>query len=512
MGSDDAGNEESIVRMLSITKRFPGVTALDNVDLEVRAGEVHGLVGENGAGKTTLVNILMGMLQPDSGEIIFDGQKITGMNPRKARELGIAIVHQQVLDQPYLTVAENIFVGNWPTRTGGFVDWRRLKREAQAMLGEFGLDLDPNERMESLSVGSRQIVEISKALHADARVIILDEPTPPLTSAEIERLFKYIRLLRDKGVTFIYISHYLHEVFELCDRVTVLRDGRKEATRNADTLTEAELIRLMIGSDVDLFPKHRDWRTGEEALGIKRLATAFLQDINLSVSKGEIVGLFGLAGSGRTELARAIFGLDQRETGEIRVEGQPVAIRSPRDALNVGIGYLPENRREEGLVSIRSVKENITLPIIRSLTNMLGGIEDGQEKRIATEYVTTLNINTPSIDQEVQYLSGGNQQKVVLAKLLATKAKVLILDGPTQGIDVGAKAEIHGLMHLLAREGTAIILISSELPELLAMCHRIIVLRDGRIVANIPRKEASKSKLLLYAGGAATASNEGGSS
>jgi len=505
-------NEEAIIRMSSITKKFPGVTALDRVDLEVMAGEVHGLVGENGAGKTTLVSLLVGMLQPDSGKIVFDGREITAMDPRKARALGITFVPQQVLDQPYLTVAENIFVGNWPTRTGGLMDWRKLEREARDMLAEFELDIDPGERVENLNIGSRQIIEIARALHADARVIILDEPTPPLTSAEVEMLFEYIRSLREKGATFIYISHYLHEVFEVCDRVTVLRDGKKQATRDVDTLNEAELVRLMIGSDVDLFPERREWQRGGEALGVKGLATALSRDIDLSVAEGEIVGLFGLAGSGRTELARAIYGLDRTKAGEIRVEGRAVTIASPRDALDEGIGYLPEDRRAEGFISLRSVKENITLPFISSLVNRLGLIKDGQEREIATEYVRTLDVDTPDIDQEVQYLSGGNQQKVVLAKLLATKAKVLILDGPTQGIDVGAKVEIHRLIHQLAGEGRAIILISSELPELLAMCRRILVMRDGRIVADIPQEEAIKSKLLLYAGGAGTTttSDEGG--
>lgn len=502
--------QEPIIRMLSMVKRFPGVTALDRVDFEVQPGEVHGLVGENGAGKTTLVNILVGMLQPDGGRVFFNGQEIRGMTPGRARALGIAMLHQNVLDQPYLSVAENIFVGNWPTRMGGLIDWQRMERDARDMLGDLGLDIDPGEHVENLSVGSRQMIEIARALHANARVIVLDEPTPPLTAAEVRRLFDYIRSLRKMGVTFVYISHYLDEVFEVCDRVTVLRDGERQATRNVDTLKEVELVRLMIGSDVDMFPEHGAWQTGAEALGVKGLATTLLRGIDLSVAEGEIVGLFGLAGAGRTEFARAVYGLDRTTVEEVRVGGRASAIRSAKDALAEGIGYLPEDRRAEGFIGIRSVRENITLPFIGRLVNRLGFIKGAQERQIATEYTRTLDIDTPDIEQQVQYLSGGNQQKVVLARLLATNAKVLILDAPTQGIDVGAKAEIHRLMQRLAAEGTAIILISSELPELLAMCHRILVLRDGRIVADLLQKEATKSKLLLYAGGGDMTSDEGG--
>lgn len=483
-----------------ISKRFAATQALDGVSLDLLPGEVHGLVGENGAGKSTLVKILAGVHQPDSGTTWLDGQTTQIHGPAHARALGIAVVHQEPRLFPDLTVAENVFIGHAPSGRLGTIDWGGTRRAAQALFDELDVQIDVGAPVRGLSMADQQLIEIAKSLSVDARVLILDEPTASLSAHEVERLFTIVRQLRDRGVSVLFVSHRLEEVFELCDRATVLRDGRHVVTMATSELTTADLIRHMVGRSVSLFPKG-ETPVGDvllEVTGLSRVGA--FRDIAFSVRAGEIVGLAGLVGAGRTEVARVLFGIDRRDGGEIRVAGTPVDFASPSAAMQAGIAYLPEDRHQQGLVSDFSIAQNVTLPILpRIFPRFL--IHWSTEHKVAHDFTQRFAVRMTGLDQLVGALSGGNQQKVVLAKWLASRPRILILDEPTRGVDIGAKVEVHRIISELAASGLGIILISSDLPEVLAMSDRILVLHEGRITAEIPRERATEERVMFAATG-----------
>jgi rhamnose transport system ATP-binding protein len=484
----------------SITKAFAGVRALKGVSFDLRPGEVHALVGENGAGKSTLIKIITGAEAPDRGELVVHGRVVAQMDPGLSRALGIAAIYQQPSLFPDLTVAENIAMA---LETGGpwrRLDWAGRARHAAALLGRIGASIDPARLVETLSMPEQQIVEIAKAIGADAKIVIMDEPTASLTEREVERLFTVIALLKTDGCGIIYISHRLEEVFAIADRITVIRDGETVTTCARGDVDRAALIRMMVGRELSaVFPK-RAVPLGELALDVRHLShrATGVADVSLTVRKGEILGLAGLVGSGRTQLAEILFGLTPADTGEILVHGKSVRLASPGDAIAAGIAYVPEDRRQHGAVMEMSVASNVSLASLGAVSR--GGLIDrAREQAAATRYVERFRIKTPSVGAEVGTLSGGNQQKVALARWLSTNPSILILDEPTQGVDVGSKAEIHSLMQTLAEQGLAIIMISSELPEILGMSDRIAVMHAGRIRGILDRADATQASVLAMA-------------
>jgi ribose transport system ATP-binding protein len=489
--------------MKGIRKAFPGVVALDGVSLDVLQGEVHVLLGENGAGKSTLMKILSGAIRADAGEIELLGQPVHIQGPAHAQALGIRIIYQEFNLVPQLSAAENIFLGREPTLGLGVVDRRRLEEEGGRRLDALGVRIDPARPVAELGVAQQQMVEVAKALHGEARVLIMDEPTSALTASEIDVLFAAIRTLTASGVAVIYISHRLEEVERIGHRVTVLRDGRHVATHGVGEVTLAELIRLMANRELkEHFPKRRVVR-GEELLRVEGVRGGVLQGVALSVHRGEVVGLAGLLGAGRTELARAITGADRTPADRVTIRGATVRLAAPRDAIRRGVGFLPEDRKTQGLVLVRSVKENLALPTLRRLSPF-GWVSAGREKALAEREVKDLGIRTPGLDQQVVLLSGGNQQKVVLGKWLAADVDLLVMDEPTRGIDVAAKVEIYEEMNRLTARGAGILMISSELPEVLGMSDRILVMRQGRIVAEMDAAGATQETVLRAALGQAS--------
>jgi rhamnose transport system ATP-binding protein len=483
-----------------VSKRFGATQALDDVSLVLGAGETHALVGENGAGKSTLVKILAGIHQPDSGSLWLNGEEIQIPGPAQSRALGIAVVHQEPRLFPDLTVAENVFIGHTPSGRLRTIDWGAMRRAAQALFTELDVRFDVGAPVRGLSMADQQLIEIAKSLSVDARVLILDEPTASLSAHEVERLFTIVRRLRARGVSILFVSHRLDEVFELCDRATVLRDGRHVITTDTSALTTADLVRHMVGRAVSLFPKV-EAPIGEVLLEVRGLSkTGEFRDVTFSVRAGEIVGLAGLVGAGRTEVARVLFGIDRADGGEVLLSGNPVAFESPSAAMHAGVAYLPEDRHQEGLVLDFSIAQNVTLPILPRLFPRLL-LRASTEHKVAREYTEQFNVRMTGVDQLVGALSGGNQQKVVLAKWLASRPTVLILDEPTRGIDIGAKVEVHRIVSELAASGLGIILISSDLPEVLAMSDRIIVLHEGRITAEIDRDRATEERVMFAATG-----------
>ncbi len=492
-----------------VSKRFPGVRALDNVDLDVRHGEVHVLLGENGAGKSTLMKILSGAYTRDEGRIFLDGQEAEPQNPRHAQEIGISIIYQTFSQAPHLSVAENLFLGREPLTRWGTIDKQKMNVMSREVLARVGLAVEPQTPIKQLSVAQRQMVEIAKALSVNARVVIMDEPTSALTDRETARLFEIIRSLKAANVAIIYISHRLEEVKQIGDRVTVLRDGRKIGTVDAARVEIPTLVSMMVGRDLVLTALETTAERGREVLRVEGLSRAGkLHDISFRLYQGEILALAGLVGSGRTELARAIFGVDPFDRGQIWVRGEPVRIPHPSAAAKLGFGFVTEDRLDNGLAMALSVAHNATLPSLRRFTGLGGLFLDlGRERATARRYVRDLNVQTPSLDQKVRYLSGGNQQKVVIAKWLMANASILIMDEPTQGIDVGAKEEVHRLMVAFTREqGGSILLISSDLPEVLRMSDRILVMREGRIAGELSRTEATEEAIMHLAVGSAVAS------
>jgi rhamnose transport system ATP-binding protein len=487
---------DAVLALDGITKSFPGVQALKGVSFEIAPGEVHALLGENGAGKSTLIKIMSGVHEADSGTMRLDGRAIRLTGPHDARRAGIATIYQELLLFPELTVAENMFMGHAPRRPWGALDWAAMRARARVLLDSLDIhDLDVGQVVGTLSVGNRQRVEILRALSQDARILIMDEPTAALTEHDVQRLFAIVRRLRERGVSIVYISHRLEEIFLLADRVTVLRDGEHVATKVVASTDTADLIQMMVGRRIEsLFPKI-DVPIGAPVLEVRNLfRPPQTQDVSFAVHAGEIVGLAGLVGSGRSELAQAIFGVTPAVGGGILVGGRPARVASVADARALGIAYVPEDRGTQGLVRPMTVRENASLAVLRDVSR-LGFIDRAAEERLARGVVAQFGVRTAGIEQTVNKLSGGNQQKIVLGKWLATKPKVLILDEPTRGIDVGAKAEIHRLMGELARQGLAILMISSELPEVMGMSDRILTMREGRLVAEFTRAEATQEKV-----------------
>jgi ribose transport system ATP-binding protein len=497
-----------ILAMKGISKEFPGVKALDRVDFTVTRGEVHALLGENGAGKSTLIKVLAGLYTRDAGEIVLDGQSLGNLSPEQVQALGIGFIHQERTFIPYFTIGQTLFLGREPRRKTGLIDWAKLYRKATAALKEtLGLELDPKALMKTLTVSERQLVDIAKVLLTGPRLIVFDEPTGPLSEGEIERLFGVIRRLKTNGVTSIYISHWLDEVFSICDRATVLKDGQKVATVEVRETNPDAIVNMMVGKELqEKFPKVPS-QPGEVALRVRNLSRGHaVRDVSFDLRAGEILGVYGLVGAGRTELVRLIFGADRREAGTIEVGGRPVNVKSPRSAIDHGIALVPEDRRGQGLVIEMPVRDNVTLPSLLGAFSALGMVQQGKERRAVADYVRQLSVKTPTMGQFVKYLSGGNQQKVVLAKWLCSNARILIFDQPTIGIDVGAKTEIYRLMGELASKGAAIVLVSSEIPEILGLSDRILVMYRGRIEAELNRDEATPDKLLFYAMGGGVAS------
>lgn len=488
----------AILTLQTISKTFPGVKALSDVSFAIEAGEVHAICGENGAGKSTLMNILAGNLQPDSGGKIFIENKVVQIRDfNQARELGIAIVYQERSLIEMLSIAENIFANRHPKTKWGLIDYSQLYVDTQTLLEQLNLThLSPKTRVEMLSPAERQMVEIAKALSQNPRILILDEPTASISEQEISTLFATIRELKKQGIAVIYISHRMAEIFEIADRVTVLKDGKHQATLSISETNSAQLIRLMVGRDLAKIV-HESATQAETLLEVKELESALFEDISFHIKKGEIVALAGLVGAGRTEIARAIFGMDTKISGSVLLEGQSCRIYHPADAIAYGIGYVPEDRKNQGLFLDMSVQENI----VAGRFSGKQAISDQEQQQIATQFKEELRIHTPSISQKVRLLSGGNQQKCVLARWLHLNPKLLIVDEPTHGVDVRAKFEIYDLLKKMALAGTGILLISSELPEVLALADRVLVVYHGKIVGELSRQEATEERILALASG-----------
>lgn len=483
-----------ILTLKNITKEFPGVKALDDVTINIERGTIHGLVGENGAGKSTLIKVLAGIYQPNKGEIILDGKPCRFNSPIEARRAGISVVHQEIKLAEPLSVAENMFLGNVQPKNG-LVDWKGMRRRAREIVEDLGMDIDINAQVSSLTVAKKQIVEIMHAINNNSRILIMDEPSAVLTDRELEVMFRIVKQLRDEGITIIYISHRLDEIFGLCSNVSVLRDGCHIDTIPVASVDRQGLINMMVGREMGQeYPKEVG-NVGGTILEVKNLSRGILQDISFEVKSGEVFGISGLVGAGRTELARAILGIDKPESGEVYVRGKKVHYRTFADAIRDGLGLIPEDRKLQGLVQIMSVKRNTTLVNMKRVLRA-GVISSSLEEKLSKEYADKLHVVTPSMETEVQYLSGGNQQKVVIAKWLFQNSEILFLDEPTRGIDVGAKAEIYRLINRMAKEGKTIIMISSEMPELLGMCDRIMVMHEGHKMGELNAAEATQEKIM----------------
>ena len=492
---------EPAIRFEHVTRRFPGVLALDQVSFDVAAGSCHALCGENGAGKSTLGKILGGIHPPDAGRVVVFGEAVSFASPQQALAAGVAIVHQELAFCENLSVAENLCLGSLPG-PGPFVSREAMRRRAADMLGTIGAAIDPSRLVAELSTGQQQMLQIAGAVSRGARVIVFDEPTSSLSQHEAERLYVLIGDLRRRGVTIIYVSHRMDEIFRLCDTITVLRDGRHVSTRPAASLTEDALVAAMIGRPLsEYFPKHLHGVPGEALLRVEGLSSEpSFRDVSLSVRAGEVVGLAGLVGAGRSEIARALFGLDPLATGQVWIHGVAGIPRSPVAAMQAGVALVPEDRKRQGLVLSMSALANTTLPTLRALSRLLF-IRRDAERELARAYFDRLRVRVSALDALAAGLSGGTQQKLVLAKWLAAKCRILILDEPTRGVDVGAKAEIHVLIDELAAAGSGVLLISSELPEVLHLSTRIIVVRSGRIAGELPRADATQEALMRLMAG-----------
>ena len=493
-----ATKRDIALRVRGVTKSYGSVRALDGVSIDFVQGEVHALVGENGAGKSTLVKVLTGCIEPDGGELFLDGKALRRLDPHAARALGIGVIYQEPSLVEDLSVAENVFLGDLPRR-GLLVDRTAMAERARSILDDLGTPIDPATPVSALSVAQRQFVEVAKACALHARIIIFDEPTAPLTSEDAELLFALIGRLRAAGTAVVYISHRLPEIFRLADCITVMRDGRVVATRTASRLTRDELIRLMVGRNLaEVFPE-RAARPGEEVLRVEGLCSGMVRDVSFSLRRGEILGFAGLAGSGRTETMRALFGADVPEQGRLFIDGAPARISSPARSVVMGIGYAPEDRKREGLITELSIRDNVSLPILRRLSRLFV-LDRSREENVVDEYRDGLHIKTPSTHQLVRNLSGGNQQKVVVGKWLASAARILIFDEPTQGIDVGARTDIYHMMNELTAQGYSIIMVSSDMEELIGMSDRIVVLSEGHVAGELSdRAEFTQERIMRLA-------------
>lgn len=493
-------NRLPLLMMQGITKEFPGVTAVNRVDFDLRTGEVHALVGENGAGKSTLIKILSGAIPKTAGDIFLNGDRVEIANPKQAQALGIAVIYQELMLAPTLSAAENIYLGCLPRKWKLFVDKKTLLGRAQHFAAMLGLAVDLRWPLYRLSIAQQQMIEVAKALALHARIIIMDEPSAVLTPAELERLFVIIEQLKKDGVSFIYISHRLDEIFRIADRVTVLRDGTLQGTLNAAEVSRSEIIRLMVGRDIDSGAGHQFSKKSNrivlEVSGLR--SSAIPQPVNFKVHRGEILGIAGLVGAGRTQLVRAIFGADRLDSGTIRIDGQAVQISSPAEAVRLGLALVPEDRKNQGIFSRMSVLHNMTIANLPALS-WRGVIKTRAESDIAVRLMQRLQIRLHSLQQPITSLSGGNQQKTILARWLATNARIYFFDEPTRGIDVAAKSQIHDLMRDLSRQGAAIIMVSSDLPEILELSDRILVMHAGTIRGELARSEATEEKIMALA-------------
>ncbi|MBN2047817.1 MAG: sugar ABC transporter ATP-binding protein [Anaerolineaceae bacterium] len=489
---------EYILELKEISKSFSGVEVLHQVPFTLRPGEIHALLGENGAGKSTLVKVITGVHRPDHGQICFNGEEVRFNDTHESRQAGIAAIYQELSLFPDLDVAENIFVGRQPIKFGQ-VDWRRLYAEAGKLLDSLGVHIDLKQKARNLSIAQQQMVEIARAFSINARVLIMDEPTSSLTLNEVADLFRLVRRLRADGTAIIFISHRLEELFEIADRVTVLRDGYYVDTQPLTSITRDELIRMMVGRTIsNQYPK-LEVRPGDVMLKVEHLSrTGAFHDISFELRKGEILGMAGLVGAGRTHVAQAIFGINPAAEGSIHIDGQTVEITSPRQAIQLGLAYVPEDRQRHGLIPAMRITPNITLPMLRDYAKF-SWLKRKLERKSAHAAASKMEVRANSLWQLARELSGGNQQKVVLAKWLSTQPRILILDEPTRGIDVGTKAAVHGLMSKLAAEGMAILMISSELPEILGMSDRVLVMREGHLTARFSRAEATQEKIISAA-------------
>jgi ribose transport system ATP-binding protein len=487
------------VEIINVSKSFRAVHALTDVSFNVKPGEIHALVGENGAGKSTLMKVLSGVYRKDSGTIKVDGKPVEIRSPHEGRQLGIGIVYQELALIPDLTAAENIFIkrlsGGW-----GLIDWRDLNQRAGELLRGVGFDIDPRRKVSHLSVAYQQIVEISRELSENVRVLILDEPTSVLAPREVEQLFTALQKLKAQGVGLVYISHRLDEIFRIADRITVLKDGAVVGTVLPGEVTPDNLISMMIGRRLStLFPR-RDCRIGEEVLRVEGLSRGSrIGNVSFAVRAGEVLGIAGLVGSGRSEIVRAVFGAEMIQKGKIVMADRPLKIRSPRDAVQSGIALVPENRKEQGVILTMPIRKNITMPNIRQVTGVMGIVRERKERRLAQQFAEKLQIKARDVDQEVADLSGGNQQKVVLAKWLSTNCRVILLDEPTRGVDVGAKVEIYNLINELAASGLGIVLISSEMMEIIGLCDRVMVLREGRVAGMLEKPGITEVNIMRLA-------------
>ena len=503
-GADSPG-QGPLLRMAGVSKRFPGVLALDNVDFEVGPGEIHALLGENGAGKSTLLKILSGADRADSGTITFAGRQNRAASPHEAQKLGIVTIYQEFTLAPNMSIAENVFIGREPTRAG-FVDWRKMAADTRAVTARIGLNHSPSQPVRDLSVAEQQMVEIARALSMRSRLIVMDEPTSALSSTEVDKLFGIVRAMRAEGLSVIFVTHRLEEVMQVCDRYTVLRDGRLVGTGAISETSVDGIIRKMVGREVNALFAHRAAaEPGPVALAVENLTrrgnsrdphASVIENVSFSVRCGEILGLAGLIGAGRTETARAIFGADPFDSGRIVVGGETANIRTPQDAIRRGIGLVPEDRKQQALFLALAIRMNVSMAALGRISRFVGLVDESAERALVEEYRRALNIRMAGPDQLVNNLSGGNQQKVVLARWLALRPKVLIVDEPTRGIDVGAKVEVHNLLFDMARSGIAVIAISSELPEVLAISDRIVTMREGRVTGEIARDKANQEVLM----------------
>ncbi|MDR1613326.1 MAG: sugar ABC transporter ATP-binding protein [Planctomycetota bacterium] len=496
-GTGIAIMDDAILELRDVTKIYPGVRAMDRVSLSFRRGEVHAIVGENGAGKSTLIKTLTGAIQPSSGAVVLDGVEHAHFTPGEAMRLGVGVIYQEFNLIPFLSVAQNIFYGREPMK-GLFINAPEMNKRTGELCRRMDIDLNPRARVKDLGVAHQQIVEILKAVSQNARILIMDEPTAPLTHGEIESLFRIVRNLKESGVTVIYISHRLEEIFEICDRVTVMRDGQYVSTQNTADTDMPALIAAMVGRELGADYPKTPVAPGEVVLSVRGLTTDVVNGVSFDLRRGEILGLGGLVGAGRTETARAIFGADQLKSGEVLVRGSRVAIATPRDAIARGIGLITEDRKSQGLVLGMRVDENISYTVL-DRHSTFGFLHPAELVRVCGELVEELRIKITSLGQKVNTLSGGNQQKVALAKWLARDCDIIIFDEPTRGIDVGAKREIYQLMQKLAEAGKGLIMISSEMPELIGMSDRIIVMCEGRVTGELTRNDFTQDRILTYA-------------
>lgn len=498
-------SSEALLRLEGITKTFGGIVALEDVDFEVKAGEVHALIGENGAGKSTLMKIATGVHSADRGRLLWKGRPVKLQTPRDAHRLGIRMVHQELMLIPQLSIGENIFLGRPPSRRAVFswVQWNEIYERARRLLQGLGHDLDPRRPAGELSVAEQQLVEIARALAFEAELLILDEPTSPLSEPEVERLFQTIAQLRARGMGVIYITHRMPEIYRIADRVTVLRDGRRVLTKSISETSAEELVRAMVGRELtEYFPEREPRAIGEPRLRVEGLtAPGRFYDITFTVHHGEIVGLAGLVGAGRTELVEALFGAREYTSGKIFIEGRPVTIRTPADAIRHGMALVTDDRKAKGLIPMASVQVNLILPVQARVAHLGFLVNTRAERHLTERLLSELRVKTPSAHHPVMFLSGGNQQKVILARWLAMHPRIFLMDEPTRGIDVGAKMEIYELIRRLAAQGTAILLVSSELEELRHLADRILVMHRGRIVGELQREEATDDRILYLATG-----------